>query len=231
MTREYIQDIKEVVNLRHKIISLIAAISGIFISVYVITIFNRYLLMEFPLGLRMVLMIMVQWLMILAPIIHIKVKGEKVRDYLFIKKNLTQQIKVGIYLGLAMSVVFTIIPILMGLKDMVGSTSYTKPWQFAYEFVYVILGVALAEEFVFRGYIFNKLLEIKNSRWFAIILSSILFGLFHIFNGSLIQVFMTGFIGLVFCIFREKIKDCSLLSLVICHGLYDGLITLLVAYL
>ena len=116
MTREYIQDIKEVVNLRHKIISLIAAISGIFISVYVIT-------------------------------------------------------------------------------------------------------------------IFNKLLEIKNSRWFAIILSSILFGLFHNFNGSLIQVFITGFIVLVFCIFREKIKDCSLLSLVICHGLYDGLITLLVAYL
>lgn len=45
----------------------------------------------------------------------------------------------------------------------------------------MILGVALAEEFVYRGYVFQKLLEIKDSRWFAIIISSITFGLGHIF--------------------------------------------------
>ena len=91
--------------------------------------------------------------------------------------------------------------------------------------------MALAEEFVFRGYIFHKLLEVKDSRWFAIIVSSILFGLFHIFNGNLIQVIMTSFIGFLYCVLREKIRNCTLLSLVITHGLYDGMIVLWVALL
>ncbi|MDD2447710.1 MAG: CPBP family intramembrane metalloprotease [Tissierellia bacterium] len=85
---------------------------------------------------------------------------------------------------------------------MVGGISYTETWKLVYQFIYGILGVALAEELVFRGYIFHKLLEIRNSRLFAIIISSLLFGLFHIFNGNIIQVFMTAFLGFLFCIFR-----------------------------
>jgi hypothetical protein len=121
--------------------------------------------------------------------------------------------------------------ILLGFKDMTGSTTYTKAWQFTYQFVYDIIGVALTEEFIFRGYIFKKLLEIRNSRRFAILISSLLFGLFHIFNGNLIQVFMTAFLGFLFCMLREKIKGCTLLSLIIAHGIYDALIVLWVSIL
>ncbi|NLP35037.1 MAG: CPBP family intramembrane metalloprotease [Clostridiales bacterium] len=193
--------------------------------------FNRYLLMQFSLGVRMLLMIVTQWSMMLVPIILVKINRDKFGDYWMITENIPKQIMIGIILALFMSLFLTIVPILLGFKEMVGSTSYSQPWQFIYEFVYVIIGVALAEEFVFRGYIFNKLLEIKNSRWFAIIMSSMLFGIFHIFNGNLLQVFMTAILGFLFCIFREKIKDCTLLSLVIAHGLYDGMITLWVAAL
>ena len=42
---------------------------------------------------------------------------------------------------------------------------------------------------------------------------------------------MTAFIGLVYCIFREKIKECTLLSSIIVHGVYDAMIVLWVSIL
>ena len=137
----------------------------------------------------------------------------------------------GAVIALAMSAVFTVLPIMLGFKDMVGATSYTKAWQFIYQFGYAILGVALAEELIFRGYIFYKLLKIKDSKWFAIIISSLIFGLFHIFGGSIIQMVMTALLGVIYCVLRERIKHCTTLSLIIAHGMYDALIVLWVAVL
>ena len=74
-------------------------------------------------------------------------------------------------------------------------------------------------------YIYHRKLY-NISKWFAIIISSLLFGLFHIFNGNIIQVFVTALIGFLYCIFREKIKGCTLLSLIITHGVYDALTVL-----
>ena len=193
--------------------------------------FNRYLLMQFPIGVRMVLMIVSQWIIMLVPAILIMVNKDKLSYFGMVTENISHQILIGVILALLMSLILTIVPILWGCKERIGNTLYYKPWQFAYDFVYSIIGVALAEEFVFRGYIFHKLLEVKDSRWFAIIVSSILFGLFHIFNGNLIQVIMTSFIGFLYCVLREKIRNCTLLSLVITHGLYDGMIVLWVALL
>ncbi|HOA32639.1 MAG TPA: CPBP family glutamic-type intramembrane protease, partial [Clostridia bacterium] len=61
--------------------------------------------------------------------------------------------------------------------------------------------------------------------------SSLLFGLFHIFNGNIVQVIMTSFLGVLFCLFREKIKGCTLLSLIIAHGSYNAMIVLWVSVL
>lgn len=155
----------------------------------------------------------------------------KAQQYRLQKRKILPQIGIGVLLALAMSLVLTVLPIILGFKDMVGNTTYTQTYQFVYQFIYAILGVALAEELVFRGYIFHKLLAIKNSKWFAIIISSLLFGLFHIFNGNIIQIFMTAFIGFLYCIFREKIKGCTLLSLIIAHGVYDAMIVLWVSIL
>jgi len=208
------------------IIQLLIALCGTFISLLVLVLFNKNLLMSFSLPLRMILMIVTQWILFLTPAILVIVNKEKFSSLGFTKKNIMLQVGIGILLAFSMSFVLTVLPILLGFKDMVGNTSYTEPWQFVYEFIYLILGVALAEELVFRGYIFNKLLEIKDSKWFAIIISSLLFGFFHIFNGNIIQIFMTALIGLIYCIFREKIKGCTLLSLIIAHGIYDAMITL-----
>jgi membrane protease YdiL (CAAX protease family) len=213
------------------VVQLLIAICGTFIAVFGLVMFNQNLLRSFSLPLRMILMIVTQWLLFLVPAILMIVNKEKLSSLGFTKENVLLQTGIGILLAVAMSLVLTVIPILLGFKDMVGNSSYTKPWQFVFEFIYSIMGVALAEELVFRGYVFRKLLEIKDSKWFAIVISSMLFGLFHIFNGNIIQVFVTAFLGLIYCVFREKIKGCTLLSLIIAHGIYDAMIVLWVSIL
>ncbi len=213
------------------LIQLLIAVAGVYLTVFGIRLFNQYLLMSFSLPMRIVLTIVTQWTLLIVPGILMLVNREKLADLGFRKEKLLRQIGIGALLAAAMSLVFTVLPIVLGFKDMVGSTSFKYTWQFVYEFFYCILGVALAEEIVFRGYIFRKLLEIKSSRWIAIIVSSVLFGLFHVFGGNWIQVLMTAVLGLIYCIFREKMKSCTLLSLIIAHGVYDALIVVWVAVL
>jgi len=223
----------ESIKLKEKssIVYLVIATCGVFVAVFGVWMFNQNLLKSFSVPLRMILMIVSQWLLFLVPGILMIINKENF-GYIGLKKEkILSQIGIGILLAFAMSLVLTVFPIILGLKEMVGSIIYAETWKFVYQFVYSIFGVALAEELIFRGYIFKKLMEIKNSKWFAIIISSLLFGLFHIFNGNIIQVFMTAFLGFVFCIFREKIKGCTLLSLIIAHGMYDALIVLWVSIL
>lgn len=207
------------------------AVIGTFAFVFGLSMFNKHLLMSFSLPLRMFLMIVTQWLLFLIPAILMIVNKEKLNSIGLKKEKIPLQIGIGVLLAVSMSLAFTVIPILLGFKEMVGSTSYTQVWKFIYQFIYSIIGVGLAEELTFRGYIFKKLLEIKNDKWFAIIISSVLFGLFHIFSGNIIQVLMTTFLGFLFCIFREKIKGCDLISLIIAHGMYDAMIVLWVSIL
>jgi len=87
------------------------------------------------------------------------------------------------------------------------------------------------EEFVFRGLIYTKAKQIIQKDWFAAVISSVLFGIFHILRGDAVQMIMTVLMGALFCLFRLKIKRCSTLSLIIAHGVYDALITVWVSLL
>ena len=193
--------------------------------------FQNSVFMTLPLFVRAVLMIVLRWLLLIVPFAFMKLFNIKLSDIGFKKAKIVNQIFIGIILGLAMSLVFTVLPIFAGFKDMVGSTSYTQIWQFCYQFVYMIFGVALAEEIFFRGFLFERIISMSQSKWAAIIISSCAFGLFHIFNGNIIQVFTTSLLGILFCICRDKIKNCTTLSLIIMHGINNALITLFVAIL
>lgn len=91
--------------------------------------------------------------------------------------------------------------------------------------MYCIVSVGAVEEFVFRGVLYFKIKEIFGREWIAIAFSSALFGLFHIFQGNLIQVVITGLLGIVFCLLRLKIRGFTTLSLILAHGIYDALIS------
>jgi len=216
---------------RKNILTLAFVIVFQFILLYCVVLFNDNLLMDFPLGVRMVLGFVTNWIMLIVPVLLMINKKERLSSFGFSNVKIPAQVFIGIAIGIVMCLVLTVVPILCGLKDMVSDKRYTKTWQFIYEFFFAIFGVALWEEFFFRGYVFKKLMDIKESKLLVIIVSSIVFGLLHIFGGDILQVFVSTAIGIFLCVVREKIKGCSTLSLILAHGIHNTLIVLCVAIL
>lgn len=115
---------KEVIKSKSSMIQLVIAVFGVFVAVFGLSMFNQHLLMSFPLPLRMVLMIVTQWLLFLVPAILMIVNKEKLSGIGFKKEKILSQIGIGVLLAVSMSLVLTVLPIMFGFKDMVGSTTY-----------------------------------------------------------------------------------------------------------
>ncbi len=212
-------------NKKREITEIILGFFGALISLYGLVMFNRHILAMLPLTIRMAAMIITYWAVAVIPVIIIAVSRDKMLYSVFSKEKLIWQILVGVLIGVAFSAVLTLLPHLLGLGTYVDNgRRYTQFWQFVYEFIYCICAVGLVEEFLFRGFFYEKLRRVGNQT-VAMIVSSLLFGLFHLFNGNIVQMILTSLLGIVWCLCRNKIKNCSLLSLIIAHGIYDALIT------
>lgn len=214
------------------IAEIVIAIIGVLLVEFGLICFNKYVLMSLPLVARMIFMIVMYWMIAVVPIIFCLKNKFKLNDLGFTKNKLGKQIIIGIVIALIASTMFTLIPMLIFSKESTYSGSnFEYMWQYIYQFIYLTIGVSLTEEFIFRGYLLNNLKGISKNSVIPVIITSLAFGIFHIFNGNIIQVIMTSFLGLAFVLCREKIKNCSLLSLIIAHGLYDWLIVVLTAIL
>jgi membrane protease YdiL (CAAX protease family) len=210
---------------KREVAGLIIGFVGIMIGV-LCTRFLNMAMMGLPVVVRMFTFIAAYWIVAIAPVVLVIASREKLSDLGFSKEKAGLQIIIGIGLGFLMSVVLTLVPHLLGLGAYVNSgKDYIYVWQYAWEFLYCILGVGLVEEFAFRGFIYKRFKNLFGKDFLAVICSSVLFGLFHIFGGNLLQIVLTGLIGALFCFFKLKIKNCSTLSLIIAHGVYDAMIT------
>jgi membrane protease YdiL (CAAX protease family) len=91
--------------------------------------------------------------------------------------------------------------------------------------VHALLTWALVEEIIYRGHLYKKVKNITNSMWATIIITSLIFSANHIFAFDNLHIFlpMAFIFGLLCCICREKIKHCSLLSLIIAHSVNNML--------
>lgn len=208
------------------VVEIVIGIGWSMLALWGVICFNRYVLMSLPLLYRMILCIVLYLCMAIGPLLVMMQARDTWADYLFSKENIAAQILIGIGIGIVMSMVLTLPLFLTGHGEWSDNGKhYVYWWQFLYEIVYCVVAVALTEEFIFRGFLYQKLHALSGSHKVAILVSSIAFGLFHIFGGSLVQVAMTSLIGLVLCLVRHKVKNCTTLSLIIGHGLYDFLIT------
>lgn len=163
----------------------------------------------------------------LFPLWLILRRKEKMSDYGITAQNLPKQVGVGILIGLGMGCVLTLLPMALGLKQLIYTGSGFQSVREATErLAYFILVIGLVEEFIFRGFLYTRLKGICLSDAAPILLSSALFGVFHFSGLNFTQVLTTGLIGAFFCLCRERIPSCTLLSLVIAHGLHDWLIRL-----
>ena len=212
---------------RNEVILLILGYLGAFAGCFGVNMFNQYLLMSFPTIVRMALMIITYWLIALVPLIIILVTKNKDGILGISKKDIGMQILIGIAAGLVISSAYVLVPYFLGFGAFVDNGSrFTKLWQFSYELFYFIVAVGAVEEIVFRGFVYSKIKNIFSNEWAAMIVSSVLFGFFHILIGNIVQVCFTTIIGFIFCLVRYKFKKCSMLSLILLHGVYDFMIVL-----
>ena len=121
----------------------------------------------------------------------------------------------------ALSLTIAVIPALFGVS-FIGSHTEPPAALIVYAALYYIGFVGTVEELIFRGYIQELLVEIlPKNKWLGAVIAAAIFGLWHWVNGSLVQVLFTFAIGAFIGLMKYFIKNCTLISAALGHGLYD----------
>lgn len=134
-----------------------------------------------------------------------------------------KQYGIGILIAAGLTLIIGLIPVWCGFS-LVGSHKDFTWFRIIYSFLNFVLIIGPVEELIFRVYIQDTLVSLfdnKKAKFAGVIISSLIFGLWHLINGSLIQVLFTFVIGLVFGFCKYLIKDCKYPGLALGHGLYD----------
>jgi len=84
---------------------------------------------------------------------------------------------------------------------------------------FTCLTAGVIEELLMRAYIQPRIEKIYNSPALGIIVSSLLFGILHSTYGTIGQVVIPFFIGIVFSLFYKKYSNIKIL--IICHFMFD----------
>lgn len=162
------------------------------------------------------LLIMIQWIMPATVFILLKREGERIADIGFVKGGYIKQAIAGVLIGVFSISILSIIPDLIVGRPVIREEIQLNMGGI----IYYIIGVAAAEEILFRGYILKKLEDINESKVFCAVISSVMFGIFHIFNKNLSQMVFAALFGMILCAFKQNVKWCTLLSLIIAHGVH-----------
>ena len=187
-----------------------------------ITFFARFVKIIDILWLRIAALVGLNLLNGVVALIAMKITRMKINiDF----KN-KHQIFIGAVIAITLSVFIAIIPALCGFS-LVGEHTDFSWFTIIYDFLFYMLIIGPVEEFVFRVYLQDTFVSFfEKKKWIGVVVASFLFGLWHIINGSIIQVIFTFGIGLVFGFAKYKIKDCGYMGVSFGHGLYDFLNTI-----
>ena len=140
--------------------------------------------------------------------------------------KIKHQYGIGAAIALALTVVIAVIPAICGLS-LIGNHVDFSWFVLIYDMLFYLLIIGPVEEFVFRVYLQDTFVSFFGKhKWLGVVIASFLFGLWHIINGSAVQVLFTFGIGLVIGFAKYKIKDCGYAGVSFGHGLYDFLNTL-----
>ena len=130
---------------------------------------------------------------------------------------------IGCVIALILSLVIAVIPAVCGFSLVGKHTNWSWP-TLAFQLLFCMLIIGPVEEFIFRVYLQDVFVSLfERHPWLGVVIAALLFGLFHLINGNLIQVLFTFGIGLVFGLAKYRIKDCGYVGVAIGHGLYDFL--------
>lgn len=144
-----------------------------------------------------------------------------------------RQILWGILLGAVLFLVLGLVPILLQSEEIIFNSFAPKSLrgEMLYCFFLEFFFVAQVEEKVFRGYYLARLEEATGSRLLAACGATALFIIPHIvtrgFSLSLISIVV---LGAVLTFVRLRLKNYSMLTLILAHGIYNFALDVFPAY-
>ncbi|MGN1111518.1 MAG: CPBP family intramembrane glutamic endopeptidase [Oscillospiraceae bacterium] len=157
--------------------------------------------------------------MAITALVGMKLSGMDIKKQLDFKNAKQYLWALSVFAVLSLTV--AVIPALFGNSLIGGHTEPSLPL-LAYGALFYIGFVGPVEELVFRGYVQELFVEILSKhKWLGAVIAAAVFGLWHWINGSFVQVLFTFGIGLVFGLAKYFIKNCTLVSVALGHGLYD----------
>lgn len=139
----------------------------------------------------------------------------------------------GLLLGICMFIAQQI-PLLILKMDYSAYAMAPDPVYIILMTLYCFLCVGLVEELVFRGFILQKTLSVCHSKTIAILINIVLFYAAHLFPAmrfSFGEFYSIAVNVLFLSIFFFKSKDKTLIPLIVAHGFYDTLTSVLLPVL
>lgn len=205
-----------------KVLSLLLILILVFVIRFGISLINTHVLNKISLTVRPLLQFLCCLVLLPLPIVSMRKRKETFKDLGLEKDKILIQIISGVTISIIMSLVLIVVPAFFS-NGRSASNSNVSILYYMFSFIYSVFGVALTEEFIFRGFLYNRLQTLFGSLPLTIVVTSILCGLFHFLSGNVYQAIISAIIGAFFCFCKEGIRSCSLLSLVVAHGIYEFL--------
>lgn len=164
-------------------------------------------------------------------ICKVKRKDEIALDYS--NNHFFVKILLALFSVVILLIITVMIPLILGkeLYQLVGQPYYETKIIIFRLFYYLIV-VGFSEEYIFRGYFFHRLKEIFDNEWYAIIGSSLMFGIMHYINSqSIYLVIETCLAGMFYSVLAHKTKYGNLWVSSLSHGLYDAILMLIASFM
>ena len=168
-------------------------------------------------------------LLVGMPFIVCKIMKCSIGTLGFTKVKSLKQVWIGIVIFFVLAFFLTITVFILGdNKTILLSTKRNGIGIIIYYIFFEMIFVGMGEEILFRGYFMERFRTLTNSGIWAVLISALMFGIWHFPNGQdFLQVILTALIGAVYGFAMLKIKNCSILSVGIAHGLHDVYILIL----
>ena len=147
----------------------------------------------------------------------------------FNRVKISRQLVIAALIFAVTITLFTVIPLLLvtDKSNMLGQKPRSL-FILVYQIFKLIIFVGLGEEIIWRGYMFEEIKGLTSSGVWTVVISSVLFGIWHYPIGqNILQVLVTAILGLIYGFARLKIRNCTTLSVGIAHGLHDSFIAVL----
>lgn len=129
-----------------------------------------------------------------------------------------------IILGIVFGLVFALFVFFYYAVFFSASSSPSQHINFMEVLAFLLfqLIVAFGEEVYFRGYIFRRLSDLCIFNLTPVLITALLFGMSHyIIHGNIYQFYVSSLFGFFAIVLHLKVKNYSMLSLIISHFVYN----------